>query len=357
MRIIGHLDMDAFFAAVEERNNPRFAGLPIAVGADPKQGHGRGIISTANYAARAYGLHSAMPITRAWQASQAAQLQNKPPVIFLPGNWSAYQEASTNIMQIIKQHAPLMQQRSVDEAYFDLSSTRSFSVAAERCRQIKQAVAGQTNLTASIGLGPNKLVAKIASDYEKPDGFTVVTPDQVQSFLDPLPIRAIPGIGPKAAQQLHRHHIKTVCQLRQLSQPRLINIMGNKWGASLYRKARGQDNSPLSEGRIAKSIGRHHTFHDTLDSNFLINKLNQASSHVHQRLANEGFSTFRTIVLTVRFSDFQTQTQSHTLANPSHSLAILKHDIIRRFLPFLDSRANPQHKSIRLIGVRLEKIS
>lgn len=357
MRIIGHLDMDAFFAAVEERNNPRFKGLPIAIGADPEHGTGRGIVSTANYKAREYGLHSAQPITRAWRLSSAAAQNGQPPVIFLPGNFSAYSQVSTSIMTIIKHHAPNMQKRSVDEAYFDLTFTGSYKKAIVLCQAIKQKIADAEQLVASVGIGPNKLIAKIASDYDKPNGFKVVRNHEVSDFLTPLPIRSLPGIGPKAATILQQHHIYTIKDLQQASEEKLHQLFG-KWGVSMYHKAHGHDTSPIREFHIAKSIGRNRTFHqDTLNSQYIIDHLNAACQDVHNRLITEDFSEFRTIVLTVRFADFITRTRSHTLSKSTNSLPKLQQEIIRLFLPFLDHRENPNHKLIRLVGVRLEKIS
>jgi nucleotidyltransferase/DNA polymerase involved in DNA repair len=356
MRIIGHLDMDAFFAAVEERNNPRFQGLPLVVGADPKDGAGRGVVSTANYAARKLGIHSAMPITRAWQRSQAAIARGRPAAIFLSGSFSAYDAISRRLMAIIKQHAPTMQQRSIDEAYFDLSHA-SPRQAVKICRAIKQEIKEKEQLTASIGLGPNKLIAKIASDHDKPDGLTVIASADVEAFLDPLPIRAIPGIGPKTEAILKQQSICVVRDLKKLRQQALHDRFG-KWGDVLYEKARGRDSSPLREEHIAKSIGHNLTFsRDTLNAGFLIPKLAEACQDVFERLTGEGFSTFRVITITVRFADFQTKTRRKTIPKPSSSAADLRRVAMQLFLPFLDHRENPQEKLIRLIGVRLEKIT
>lgn len=160
MRIIAHLDMDAFFAAIEERDNPQFYGMPIAVGADPKSGQGRGVVATANYKAREYGIHSALPISKAWQYSEAARRRGKPPVIFLPANFERYTEASEHIMAIIRAHAPLVEQASVDEAYFDISFFGSYAKAEKICRAIKGEIKEKEKVTASVGIGPNKLIAK-----------------------------------------------------------------------------------------------------------------------------------------------------------------------------------------------------
>jgi DNA polymerase IV (DinB-like DNA polymerase) len=357
MRIIGHLDMDAFFAAIEERNNPQFQGLPIVVGADPRGGAGRGVVSTANYAAREYGIRSAMPITRAWRLSQAAKLRGRPETVFLSGSWRTYSSVSRNIMNIIARHAPAMQQRSVDEAYFDLTSAGSLPAAEKICRAIKAEIKDHEHLTASIGLGPNKLIAKIASDYNKPDGLTIITAKDAEAFLEPLSVRAIPGIGPRAEEILKQYDVATVADAKRLSAQELHNLFG-LWGDDMYEKLRGRDTSPLREHEVAKSVGHNQTFfHDTLSPAYLLPKLTGAAEEVFARLHDDGFNSFRTVVVTVRFADFVTKTRAKTLPTTSRSLADLRQAALQLFLPFLDHRENPQGKLIRLIGVRVEKIS
>ena len=181
MRLIGHLDMDAFFAAVEERDHPELEGLPIVVGADPACGKGRGVVSTANYKARVYGIHSAMPISQAWKLSEAARRRGLPPAVFVRGHYRRYAEISDRLMSVLRRFAPVVEEAGIDEAYFDLSFAGTYEAAAEICRQIKQEIKSREGLTASIGLGPNKLVAKIASDFQKPDGLTVVTAETAQT--------------------------------------------------------------------------------------------------------------------------------------------------------------------------------
>jgi DNA polymerase IV (DinB-like DNA polymerase) len=357
MRIIGHLDMDAFFAAIEERSNPRFQGLPIVVGADPQGGTGRGVVSTANYAAREYGIRSAMPITQAWRLSQAAISRGRAPAVFVSGSFSSYSATSQRIMNIMRRHTPALQQRSIDEAYFDLTYTRSLSRAKEVCRAIKQAIRDTEQLTASVGIGPNKLIAKIASEYDKPDGLVAVSESDTEAFLEPLAVRAIPGIGPKAEAVLHQENIKTVLDLKRLSRQGLRDLFG-KWGDDLYEKARGRDPSPLHEPRVAQSIGHNETFfRDTLSAGFLIPRLAAACEAVYARFRDERFASFRTVAVTVRFADFQTQTRSKTVPRPLAALPTLRRVATRLFLPFLDRRENPQRKLIRLLGVRLEKIA
>ncbi len=254
MRIIGHLDMDAFFAAVEERDRPELKGLPLVVGADPAGGQGRGVVSTANYKAREYGIHSALPISRAWKLSEAARRRGRPAAVFVRVNYRRYSQVSERIMALLREFAPVVEEAGIDEAYFDLSFAGSYERAAEICRQIKGQIKSREGLTASVGIGPNKLVAKIASDFKKPDGLTVVTEEEAEDFLAPLAVRKIPGIGPKTEKFLAPRGIKTVQDLKRFSAPELQEIFG-KWGPELYERIRGRHDSPLVTGVGAQIRG------------------------------------------------------------------------------------------------------
>ncbi|HEY3276839.1 MAG TPA: DNA polymerase IV [Syntrophorhabdaceae bacterium] len=356
MRIVGHLDMDAFFAAVEERGNPDWRGKPIVVGADPLEGKGRGVVSTANYKAREYGIHSALPISWAWRYSEEARKKGLEPAIFLSVNFKRYSAASKKIMEIVSRYSGLVEQASIDEAYFDLSFAGSYEAAEKICRAIKEEIRA-TGLTASVGIGPNKLIAKIASDREKPDGLTVVREDEAEAFLEPLPIRKIPGIGPKAEEKFARLRVKTVADLRKLTIADLERLMG-KWGADLYRKVRALDDTPLGELSETKSIGEQDTFlHDTLDATTILEKLVGLCRSVFSTVAADGFTSFRTVVITVRFADFETRTRSHTFPEPVTREQRLEFEAMKLLMPFIDGRENPGRKPIRLIGVRVEKLA
>jgi len=186
VRIVAHVDMDAFYAAVEAQRDPALRDRPLVVGADPKEGHGRGVVTAASYAARRYGIRSALPISRAWRLAEAARRRGEPETIFVRDDHALYREVSARIMAILAVAGDAFQKTSVDEAYLELSSLGSFDAAVERARRLKAEIVSQEGLTASVGIGPNKLVAKIASDFQKPDGLTVVRPEEVQPFLDPL---------------------------------------------------------------------------------------------------------------------------------------------------------------------------
>jgi nucleotidyltransferase/DNA polymerase involved in DNA repair len=356
MRIIGHLDMDAFFAAIEERDHPELKGRPLVVGADPAGGLGRGVVSTANYPARVYGIHSAMPISRAWQLAETARRQGQPPTAFTRGNYPKYREVSHQIMEIVQRHAPVVEAAGIDEAYFDLSFTASYNQAAVLARQIKAEILATTRLTASIGIGPNKLIAKIASDFQKPDGLTVISQEEAEEFLAPLPVRKIPGIGPKTEQSLARRGIKKVQDLKRFSPEELQKWFG-AWGLKLYERIRGRHASPLVTEWEPKSVGEQETFaQDTRDLAFIFQRLWELCREVHRRFTAGGFQTYRTVVVTVRFADFATFTRSHTRLESASSLRILTFEAMKLLMPFLDRRENPRGKLVRLIGVRVEKL-
>ncbi len=355
-RIIAHLDMDAFFAAVEERERPELKGLPIVVGADPLDGKGRGVVSTANYPARVYGIHSAMPISQAWRRSEWARRQGKPAAVFLRPNFAQYTETSGRIRAIVERHATTIEQAGIDEMYVDLSATGSYERAREVAQAIKRDIAAEEHLTASIGLGPNKLIAKIASDAHKPDGLTVVETQDAEAFLAPLSVRKIPGIGPKSEAMLKEHGLAVVQDLKRFSEEDLVERFG-KWGRVLYERVRGRDDAPVQENDEVKSIGEQETFlHDTLDAPTLREHAKRMGRDVLTRLTQAGYSSFRTVVVTVRFADFETKSRSRTLPQPTDSLKDLEVELMKLFLPFLDRRENPRLKLIRLIGVRLEKL-
>lgn len=356
MRIIAHLDMDAFFAAVEERDNPRFKGLPIVVGADPEGGKGRGVVSTANYAARAYGIRSALPIGKAWEYSEKARKKGKPPAVFLGGNYEKYADISGKIMKLVRAHVPQTEQVSVDEAFLDLSFTGSYKEAQEFTQELKAEIKMKEDLTASVGIGPNKLVAKIASDIHKPDGLTVVEEKDVEAFLEPMGVRSIPGIGPKAEAELLCRGIRTVRDLRKLSRDDL-HLMFGKWGCEMYTKARGKDETPVEESGEIKSIGEQETFReDTRDLGLISERLKSLSTDVWRRFSKSGFKRFRTVTLTVRFHGFVTKNRSQTFEREISGSDELTFEVLRMFMPFLDARENPGGKAIRLVGVRVEKL-
>lgn len=357
LRIIAHLDMDAFFAAIEERDTPAFRGGPLVVGADPLGGAGRGVASTSNYLARAYGIHSATPISTAWRLSEAARRAGKPPVTFVSVDMQKYARVSEEVMRIVRRFIPKVEQASIDESYGDVSFTASYEAAESLCRRVKDAIHAEEQLTASVGIGPNKLIAKIASGWRKPDGLMVVREEEAEAFLAPLSVRAIPGIGPKTEAILAKRGCKLVKDLKSLSLSQLNEWLGKR-GVDLYEKVRARDGSPVEEYSEPQSIGEQETFEsDTLDSQRLLTLLDALAHGVIERLHHEGFHSFRTVVLTVRFADFATKSRAHTLAIPTSDAARLQREGLKLLLPFLDWRENPHRKLIRLLGLRVEKLS
>jgi DNA polymerase IV (archaeal DinB-like DNA polymerase) len=362
MRIIVHVDMDAFYAAVEERYNPALRGVPVVVGADPKEGRGRGVVTTANYKARKFGIHSALPISRAWRLAQAARKRGEPETAFIRSNFQLYETVSSRIMQIFERSADAVEEASIDEAYLDVSSLDTFDAALERMTALKTEILEKEELGCSVGIGPNKLIAKIASGQNKPDGLTVVTQEQVREFMDPLSIRVIPGIGAKSEAFLHQQNIRRVRELREVPEATLTQWFGS-WGLGLFEKAQGLDNSPVSNEWTRKSIGEQETFEqDSRELALVSEQLYRMAERVIAKLRRNEFSGFRTMTLTVRFSDFDTRNRSRTvksgilLDNNGDALQLVKKEALELLLPFFDARENPRGKAIRLIGLRLEKL-
>ncbi len=357
-RIIAHLDMDAFFASVEEVKRSHLKGKPIAVGSEIVEGVGRGVVSTANYKAREYGIHSAMPISKAWQLSQEAKKQGKDEVVFLPVDFTLYHKVSAHVSEIIRKHSALVEQASVDEFYFDMSFAGSFAKAEKICKKIKAQIKATEKVTCSVGIGPNKLIAKIAAGMKKPDGMVLIEQSQAQEFLNPLGIRELPGIGPKTAEIFYKKGIRVVNDLLKFSHEDLRGVMG-KHGESLYFRARGIDDSPISEFREVKSIGEQTTFsQNTLDAVIIYNIFKKLLDGVFDSFIRAGFAGFNGMAVTVRFGDFQTQSTLKSFKKPIGAQDKKQFEIeaLRLLLPYLDRQKNPRQKSIRLIGIRVEKI-
>jgi DNA polymerase IV (DinB-like DNA polymerase) len=332
--------MDYFFAQIEERENPQFKGKPVVVGADPKGGRGRGVVSTANYAARKYGIHSALPISKAFQLC--------PKAIFLPVNMELYQKVSERIMEIVKKYSETWEIVSLDEAYLDISFVKSYKGAKLFAEKLKEEILKKEKLTSTIGIGPNKLIAKMTSNKAKPNGLLIIKPKQVKKFLEPLNIEKLPGIGPKTAERLREIGVNKIKELKKLSKMRLKNIFGIV-GETIYQRARGIDGEEVSSEEIIKSVGREHTFEkDTRDSGIIFEVFEKIIEDLHQELINNNLS-FRTITVICRFQGFETHTKSKTLKNFTQDLEILKKEAKRLFLKFLVENT----KLIRLIGLRI----
>jgi len=334
--MILHCDMDAFYASVEERDRPELAGHPVIVGGTPER---RGVVSAANYAARRYGVHSAMP------AATARRLC--PHGVFLAPRIDRYAEVSRRIRDVFERFTPLVEPLSLDEAFLDVTgSERLFGPAPEIGRQIKQAVREETGLVVSVGVAPNKFLAKIASDLEKPDGFVVVEPGRVAKFLDPLPVERLWGVGKQASRVFQRLGIRTIGQLRQ----RPIETLKSRFGAQgehLWQLAHGIDDRRVVPEREAKSISHETTFErDVGDLEVLRAWLVDLVEQVGWRLRRYGLRG-RTVHLKVRFADFATITRSHTLPEPTD----VTHELWQAADALLCHRLPAGHLPVRLLGM------
>ena len=336
------MDLDAFFASIEEREHPEYKGKPIVVGANPKGGKGRGVVSTANYAARKYGIHSGMPISKAYRLC--------PDAIYLPVRHELYQKVSDEIMNILRGYGDKFEQVSIDEAFLDVSKRiKDFDKARNLAILIKEKIFEKEGLTCSIGIAPNKLVAKIASSYKKPDGLTIVKPENVKDFISPLPVEKLWGIGKKTKLRLNSMGIKTVGDLAKFPVSKLVEEFG-KLGYEYHLMANGIDESEVEESYEIKSIGREHTFdRDTDDLELINSTIDSLASEVIEEIKKENF-LFRTVTLKIRYEDFETHTHSKTLTAYTNSLKTLKEVLKKLLKPFLDK------KKIRLIGIRVAKL-
>lgn len=339
-RIIFHLDMDHFYTAVEERENPALKGKPVIVGADPKEGKGRGVVSTSNYKAREAGVRSGMPISRAWRLC--------PEAVYLPPDFPLYIQASNEVMEIAKNYADKFEQWGIDEAFLDVSERAySFEEAEALAKRLKQEIKEKTNLTASIGVGPNKLVAKVASDFHKPDGLTVVRDEEVEKFLAPLPVRKLLWVGRKTEAKLKPLGIETIGDLARFD-PAVLNEMFGVMGVQMHLMARGIDNSEVEQRTGVKSISHETTFEeDTNDTNTVLAAVNALSDDVAEETAEQRLF-FKTVTVKVRFENFETHTASKTLpfmTNRPQDLKKTARELLQAYLE--------QGRKIRLIGVRV----
>lgn len=337
-RKIIHIDMDAFYASVEQRDNPALRRRPIAVGGSGR----RGVVMTASYEARRFGVHSAMPSIR------AARLC--PDLVFVRPRFDAYKEASKAIREIFRLYTDLVEPLSLDEAFLDVTEPlRGPASATLIAREIKMMIKEQTHLTASAGVAPNKFLAKIASDVEKPDGLFVITPSQVDKFLADLPIERFFGVGPATAKRFQSLGVHTGADLRSKSREELIRVFG-KPGNWYYRIARGIDTRPVSSQGQRKSLSAERTFSEDLATiEDMLGRIGDISAEVARRLERSGFCG-RTVVVKIKYHDFVCVTRSMTLRNEIHQ-AVHIEKVARELL-----LASAPERPVRLLGVGISKL-
>jgi DNA polymerase IV len=339
MRRILHIDMDAFFAAVEQRRRPELAEMSVVIGGqgDPSK---RGVVSTSNYEARKYGVHSGMPLRTAYKLC--------PHAVFLPVDYEAYSAVSIKFKAVLKTISPLMEDVGIDEAYLDLSILSDTN--EEIVKRIKTGIQETTSLTCSIGIAPNKLLAKIASDMQKPDGLTILTEGDISTKVWPMPIRKLYGVGPKTERHLKQIGIETIGQLAALPVEKLIDHFGNSYGDYLYDASRGVDDSPLVTHWEPKSLSRETTFQeDVRNWQVIAGTLAGLTREVVADMRKNGYKA-KTITIKIRFSDFETITRAVTIADFTDS-----EEEIRK-AAFACLKRIDLNKRIRLVGVRTSNL-
>ncbi|MBF0494785.1 MAG: DNA polymerase IV [Candidatus Omnitrophica bacterium] len=309
-RYIIHIDMDAFFASVEELDNPSYRGKPVIVGSDPKGGKGRGVVAACSYAARKFGIHSAMPISKAYQKC--------PDGIYVQPRMERYCEISDRIFSLLEKFTPDIEPLSIDEAFLDISgSYQHFGTPETVCKLIKELIKKDIGLNSSIGMAPNMMTAKIASDTSKPDGLIIVKKEDNLKFLWPLPIGKLWGAGEKTCEALKNIGILTIGDLAKTNKEKLVSLFGRN-GGHMWELSHGIDERVVERESEAKSISNEHTFDtDTGDVDTIMNTVMFLSGKVSRRLRKHGFKA-RTITLKIRFSDFKTFTRSETIEPPTN---------------------------------------
>ena len=332
-----HVDMDAFFASVEERDNPALKGKAVVVGTGI-----RGVVSAANYEARKFGIHAAMPVGRAKRLA--------PHAIFVPPNMSRYSEVSSHIMEIFRSVTPLVEPLSLDEAFLDVTGAkRLLGDGREIAKQIRAKVEASEGITCSVGIATTKFIAKLASGRCKPNGMLEIASDRVLEFLHPLPVNAIWGVGPKTNEELLKLGLKTVADIANTPRQTLIRALGEAAGASLYELSWGRDYRDVEPVEVDKSISAVETFDaDTEDQEIVLRELLRLTEKATYRMREKDFSA-RTISIKVRFADFKTITRSKTVPLAISATHEVYEVVKNLFIALKLDRAR-----IRLVGVSLD---
>lgn len=345
-RYVVHVDMDAFFAAIEQRDNPAYRSRPVVVGADPKGGRGRGVVSTCSYEARRFGIRSAMPISEAYRRC--------PGAVFLPVDMDRYHDVSSEIYAVLQSFTPDIEPVGIDEAFLDITGSHHlFGSPIDTCKLIKSAILSATGLTASIGLAPTMMAAKIASDLKKPDALVVVSREGLVDFLRPLEIRRIWGLGPKTEKAFLAIGVRTIGDLAAYDESSIRRAFGAN-GQYFLQLARGVDERRICPERDPKSISGEHTFgEDTADRTRIESVLMRLSERVSARLRENGFRC-RTVTLKVRLTGFRTYQRSVTLDNGTNFTDILYNKSKALYNKF--EKSEGRGAKVRLLGVRAGNI-
>ncbi|WP_255711002.1 DNA polymerase IV [Dyadobacter chenhuakuii] len=337
VRKIIHIDMDAFYASVEQRDFPEYRGKPLAVGGSPT---GRGVVATASYEARKFGVRSAMSSRKA--------IQLCPGIIFVRPRFEVYKAVSTHIREIFSRYTDLIEPLSLDEAFLDVTEDKlGIGSALDIAKQIKTAIKTELNLTASAGISVNKFVAKIASDINKPDGLTFIGPSKVEAFINALPVEKFFGVGKVTADKMKRMQLFTGADLRKLPENELVRHFG-KTGHFFYKIVRGIDNREVQTERETKSLGAEDTFmYDLSTIDEMHKELDKIGVTVFNRLHKKQLKG-RTITLKIKYSDFTQITRNHSFGSPVNDL-----DIILETAKDLLAKVDLEEKSVRLLGISL----
>lgn len=332
--------MDAFFASVEQRDNPSLRGKPVVIGADPKGGKGRGVVSTCSYEARKYGIHSAMPISEAYRRCPSAK--------FLRGNMQEYKKISNQVFRLLYDFTDLIEPVSIDEAFFDITGSYHFYKTPENtCREIKKRIREEIGLNASIGIAPIKMVAKIASDLSKPDGLIEVKGNEILEFLWKLPVQRIWGVGPKTKGALEKMGITMISELAQTAQDTLFRSFGEH-GIHLHNLANGIDPRGIEASEEIKSVSHEYTFEiDTADPKEIKDAFSLLSQKVSRRLRRMNLKG-RTVSIKVRTKDFKTILRSKTIEERTNHFDVIYSQAKRLF-----KEVYTQNSLLRLIGVKV----
>jgi DNA polymerase IV len=336
-RIVAHLDLDAFFAAVEELERPELRGLPLVVGGDP---HWRGVVSTASYAARRFGIASAMPCAEA--------LRRCPHAVFVTPRMSLYRDYSREVWSIVRGVVPTVEQAGIDEGYLDLGEVApAFDDARALAEAVQAVVRERTRLSCSLGVGTSKVVAKVASDRRKPGGLTAVRPGREAAFLAPFPVRVLPGVGPRAEERLGDAGVATIGGLAELDDATLAGILPGQWGVVARDRARGIDPRPLEPAVERISISHEETFaRDVADPERLHDELRRMAARLAEHLHGRG-QTARTVTTKLRYPDFAIRTRSTSLPAGTDDAA----RIAELACGLLDRALRDRPGPLRLVGV------